>query len=316
MPTKKQPQKKTVKKTKRISLQLFDGLFKQLLHLSDRSVVSFINGLFGTRHRRDSKVLYLNVETVDEKMRHRLRDTMLEINRVPYHIEVEINKKANMVIRMFEYGLEYGAWKKTYEDGIRTIELPFARIINLQGTEKTPEFETLRLKVPGKPSYDYEVRNFNLLAHSVKELEKMGLAILLPFYVLKLREQVKKAKPGLERKKLSPKLGELLDELVVAVDVCNKKGTIDEKGAHGIIRAMDFLSAELYSQYEEFAEDNSMLKVKYFDTDDDVEERKALKIARNMLADGDSPEKIARNTGLPLAKVKALLKTTKVKQSA
>jgi hypothetical protein len=54
------------------------------------------------------------------------------------------------------------------------------------------------LKVPGKPSYDYEVENFNLLAHSVKELEKKGLAILLPFYVLKLREQVEKAAPGLE----------------------------------------------------------------------------------------------------------------------
>jgi predicted RNase H-like HicB family nuclease len=44
--------------------------------------------------------------------------------------------------------------------------------------------------------------------------------------------------------------------------------------------------------------------------------QKALKIARNMLALGDSPERVAKATELPLAKVKALLKTTKVKQSA
>jgi hypothetical protein len=42
----------------------------------------------------------------------------------------------------------------------------------------------------------------------------------------------------------------------------------------------------------------------------------SLKIAKNFLSDGDSPEKVARNTGLPLAKVKALLKTVKMKQTA
>jgi hypothetical protein len=47
------------------------------------------------------------------------------------------------------------------------------------------------------------------------------------------------------------------------------------------------------------------------------ETNKSLEIARNLLADGLSPERVARNTGLPLAKVKALLKTTvKMKQSA
>jgi hypothetical protein len=60
-----------------------------------------------------------------------------------------------------------------------------------------------------------------------------------------------------------------------------------------------------------------MLKVKYFDTDDDIEERNSLKIARNMLALGLGPEKVAQAAELPLRKVKALLKTTvKMKQTA
>jgi hypothetical protein len=42
----------------------------------------------------------------------------------------------------------------------------------------------------------------------------------------------------------------------------------------------------------------------------------SLQIARNMLALGDSPEKVAKATEVPLVKVKALLKTTKVKQTA
>jgi hypothetical protein len=47
-----------------------------------------------------------------------------------------------------------------------------------------------------------------------------------------------------------------------------------------------------------------------------VEVRKSLEIARNMLTLGISPEKAAQATKLPLAKVKALLKTTKVQQIA
>jgi hypothetical protein len=292
---------------------VFDGVFKQLMHLSRKAIISFINGIFGTKHSPDSELVYLNTETVNGKMRRRLRDTMLEINGVPYHIEVETNKNADMVVRMFEYGFEYGVWKKTYENGVRTIELCFARIINLQGTEKTPEFETLRLKTPGKPDYDYEVKNFNLLAHSPKQLEKKGLAILLPFYVLKLREQVKKAAPGLERKKLSVPLRKLLDELIIMVDTCKQKGAIDDEDAHGIIKGLDYLYRELYSQYEELAQEDSMLKEKLFETGQDVAksaaEQKSLKIAKNFLASGLSPQEVAKNTELPLAKVKALLKT-------
>jgi hypothetical protein len=40
------------------------------------------------------------------------------------------------------------------------------------------------------------------------------------------------------------------------------------------------------------------------------EAEKALKIAKNFLALGDSPEKVAQAAELPLAKVKALLKST------
>jgi hypothetical protein len=178
------------------------------------------------------------------------------------------------------------------------------------------------LKNPGKPDYDYEVENFNLLAHSVKQLEKKGLTILLPFYVLKLREQVKKAAPGPGRKKLSVPLRKLLDELVETVDDCKRKGAIDDVAAHGIMKGLDYLYQELYSQYEELAQENSMLRDKLFETGQDLVDRaekranaqRSLEIAKKSLAVGLSPEKVAQITGLPLRKVKALMKPVKIKQ--
>jgi hypothetical protein len=139
---------------------------------------------------------------------------------------------------------------------------------------------------------------------------------LLPFYVLKLREQVQKASPGIERKKLSVPLRTLLDELAERANVCKKKGAIDETDACDIIKGLDKLYCELYSQYKELAEEDSMLREYLFEPTKDILDRKTTEIARNFLADGDSPERVSRNTGLSIDKVKAMLKTTKVKQSA
>jgi hypothetical protein len=320
MSEKKPARKKVVKRVRRLTAQVFDGLFKQLLRLSGKAVGSFINGLFGTKHPLNSKVDHLDIETTIGKRRRKLRDAMLRINSGIYHVEVEANKKPGMAIRMFLYSFDEGVSKNTSENNVRTIEFANARIINLQETKKTPEHERILIKNPGSPDYDYKVKNFNLLSYSAKELEEMGLAILLPFYVLKLREQIKKAKPGLERKKFSPKLAELLGELTKTVNNCRRKGVIDKKDEFAIIEAIDFLSIELYGQYKELAEDNIMLREKFFETYDDVEKRgakqKSLEIAKNLLADGLSPERVAKNTGVSLSRVKALLKTTTVKQIA
>jgi hypothetical protein len=94
------------------------------------------------------------------------------------------------------------------------------------------------------------------------------------------------------------------------VDTCKQKRVIDDEDAHGIIKGLDYLYRELYSQYEELAQEDSMVKEKLFETGQDVAERKAIEIGKTLLTLGDSPEKVAKATGLPLRKVKALLKST------
>jgi hypothetical protein len=59
-----------------------------------------------------------------------------------------------------------------------------------------------------------------------------------------------------------------------------------------------------------------MLREKLFETGQDVAERKALEIAKSLIASGLRPGEVAKHTELPLAKVKALLKTAKVKLPA
>jgi hypothetical protein len=80
---------------------------------------------------------------------------------------------------------------------------------------------------------------------------------------------------------------------------------------------LERLFSELYGQYDEFVEEDSVLQERlelYTDkiTDrlkEEGEKKAKLEVAKNLLAFGLSPTDVAKNTGLPLRKVQALLKT-------
>jgi predicted transposase/invertase (TIGR01784 family) len=329
MPPKKLPNPKSQSsarfrqaspQTKRSTAHVFDLLFKHLLHLSNRAIVSFINGLFDTKYPPDSPAEYLSTETVSKKLRSLMSDTRLRVNNDTYIVEAQISFDGDMAIRVFEYGYYSGLWEKTFEDTICTIKIPPARIIYWEGTGRTPPEQILRLRFPDDSYYDYRVETFEPLKHSVKELEKKGLAILLPFYVLKLRKQVEKAAPGTERKRLKSGMRKLLEELEQAAVSCEKRGVMEGSDGIEIMTALERLFRELYGQYDEFVEEDSMLQEKLdLYTVKFKEEGRAetkLEVAKNLLADGDSLEKVAKATGLPLGKVKALLKKAKTRQRA
>jgi hypothetical protein len=123
-----------------------------------------------------------------------------------------------------------------------------------------PKQQILRLKFPDKTCYNYKVDTFNLLEHSIDELEEQGFALLLPFYVLKMRRQIKKAKNSEELEKLSSPLKILLDELLGAVDRLNEKGEIAKEDAEGIVSGTERIYIELFSLYKELTEGDIMLE--------------------------------------------------------
>jgi hypothetical protein len=148
------------------------------------------------------------------------------------------------------------------------------------------------------------------LTHSIAELEENGFAILLPFYVIKLRKQVEKAKNSAELKKLSKPAKDLLNDLLEAVDSLEKKRKIDGTDALDLTKGLECLYKELFDQYDELAEGDIMLQDKLDFYGDDREKRAKLEnskeIAQNLLADGISPEQVAKCTKLPLKTVKAM----------
>jgi len=223
-----------------------------------------------------------------------------------------------IVLRIFESGYGYGRDEKNFSpDGVRTIRFPFPKVIQIQGRADSPQ--VLRLIFPDGIGYDYKVDVFNLLDHEVAELEERGLALLFPFYVLKLRKAVERAKTHEELQALAGSLNVLIDELLGAIDRCTKKGIIEKEDALEIFERLGNLHNEIYSRHKELVEGENIMKL--WSITEEIKKEAELKAkledAANMLAEGISPETTARCTHLPLSRVKRLAaKTAPKKQTS
>ena len=296
---------------KRETFHIFDLVLKRLITLSNAAIIQLINGLFDTNYPLDSTVEYPNTETVSRKLRKLMSDTVIIIGGLhAYHLEGEINDDdANVALKVFEYGFAEGLRTQSIaeEDNVRTIRFPRARILYWETGGKAPDEVTLRLIFPDETRYDYKVKTFKFLDHDISELEKRKMAILLPFYVLKLRKQVVSAKTSQERSELSGEMRSILDKLVEPVDRSAAAGLMNESDKRIVLEHMERLYRELYNQYEELTEVDTMLKDRLLTYSEEAEQRAREDMAKELLAEGVSPDIIARSSGLPLDTLKALM---------
>jgi hypothetical protein len=170
--------------------------------------------------------------------------------------------------------------------------------------------QILRLIFPDGTADNYTVDVLNLQQHEVRELGEKGLALLLPFCVLKLRKAVEGARDSAEREQAAAAMSGLVDSLLAEVMGCEKRGVIETQDARSILDWLEKIYEELYSPYQGLAEEvdkvNGGMKLL---SERIVEEARAearAETAKRFLAMGDNPEKVAKGTGLSLAKVRAL----------
>jgi predicted transposase/invertase (TIGR01784 family) len=248
-----------------------------------------------------------------------------------YLIEAQIGDDENIALRVFEYGMAEGlrARKMSGEKNAEriTVKFPEARIIYWETTSRTPDEVILSLEFSDGGHYDYSVRTLKFLDHEITELEGRKLAILLPFYVLKLRKRVVSAKTALERSKLGREAKGILDELMAATERAKASGSIGENDWLSILEHMERIYSELYGCYDEFKEVDAVLQEKILTYTEEAKligiqegiergiergiakgiERGKVDMARNLLRNGVMPDVIARSSGLPMEKIRDLM---------
>lgn len=226
--------------------QIYDRIFKRIFTLSNLSIINMINGLFHTNYPTESIVEYPNKEFVNRFLKERFADVFISINSThTYHLEAQIQKDENIVIRVFEYGVYHAV---EHMDDKTILKFPEPVVIYLTKESSIPEESVLILDFGKQGSFEYKVENYIYLNHDVIELNQRKMGILIPFQLLKFKEIIHKN----PTRKNFEKLQRLLEnDILKSIEANVKVGNITQEDATQLLELTRQLYKYLYDNYYE-----------------------------------------------------------------
>ncbi len=312
----------------RRTAQLFDLMFKSIIKdASSSAVVHLINGIYKKNYPLDTHVTIQPTEFIKEhpksgKLEKIVSDIIITLQHKngtdTFLMEAQIDDDIEMILRIFNYSM-YAAFdkKRVSEDGsFMQIDMPSPVVIYWESSN-TKDIVSVKIRFPNNKTIVYKVPTFKVLQHSVSELE--GMALLLPFYILKIRKELEKKGTNSEKKKaLSKKLEDYIIEIDKTLKMCNENNYITERDTAMLLRRLSCIYDELYGKHEEFVEVDmtieKLVKASWDDTWDkawdkktaEVEKKGVSRVAKAMKASGEAIDKIMRYTGLSRREIMAL----------
>ena len=127
---------------------IYDKMFKKILTLSSKAVINFINGLFQTDYPTDSTITYNWTEFHDDNLTRTIADTILTIGGIhSYHIEAQMYRDEDIVLRIFDYGYKHSLRNAKVEDNICYLTFPKSKIVFL-GDDDVPDHYSIGILIP------------------------------------------------------------------------------------------------------------------------------------------------------------------------
>jgi hypothetical protein len=243
----------------------FDNAAKEILNLSGRAIIPFLNASFAVSHPPDAPLVRTNTEyrIPSRSKKTHSRDKIIVADEVflvdnthYYHIEVQLDRRSGMALRMFRYDIAEALEHPAEEDGVQSISFAKSLIIYLEPSAGTPDYESLRIRFPDGFCYEYRTPVIKLTELSVRELSERHLVIFAPLYILKLRRKVRRAETQDERKRLAAELRKIYKEMGEAMKREKEAGNITDMDGDKIRRITEVLHQEVYGTYTEFEEEN------------------------------------------------------------
>lgn len=263
--------------------KIFDSTFKKILTLSSKAVVNMINGLFYTSYDPDTaEVFYHWTESVkDDTLKTTLADTILVINNSDaYHMEAQMTKDENIVFRVFSYGAGYADKTKEIsqdEKGhdIYQIHFPNPCIIYLNNvSESVPDTYSLSVDLGLDAPIIYRVPVVKLMNCSTEDINNRKMVILVPFFLLKLRERLSD-KESRTPENIASLKSLIKTDIMGSIDKNIELGNITLEDGAQLYKLTQVLYTKLYSYYEETEEVTDMVDQSIVTFVDEFQEQKA-----------------------------------------
>lgn len=296
-----------------------DGLCKQAFGLSKTLLLKLLAGLFDDHYDPGLASVNFGIQQlVDQKIKHWYPDHVFIVHQDNitrhYHIEVQTTNDSSMVIRMFRYGFEMtfqeakmsGDFPKRHR-----LEFPKQIVIFLEENREIKDNLEIELVLPSNQVVPYSVPTFKLWEHDISDLYVRELILLLPFKVFDFRKKIRSLAASSKPKKddlIADEFDRMLDNIKQVSDILinlQKSNRITIEELNQMIAVLENIVKYLYDKLSSYrnksiVEEVHAMLTHFIEPALLAKERLKgeIKIARNMLIEGLSPELVIRVTGL------------------
>lgn len=169
------------------SSNIYDSVFKAMVHKTPKLLIPFINEVFGRRYEIDAPIVQFNEEH-EGPLGTRISDSVFRIEDMVYHLECQSTHDASMVVRVVEYDFSIALQEALEQGAPYRMKFPSSCVLLLRHASKTPDY--LEMEMPDSESFRHHTKIYKTQLVSEEEIFRRRLLILLPFYLMRYEKEL------------------------------------------------------------------------------------------------------------------------------
>ena len=169
------------------SSNIYDSVFKAMVHKTPKLLILFINEVFGRRYEIDAPIMQFNEEH-EGPLGTRISDSVFRIEDMVYHLECQSTHDASMVVRVIEYDFSIALQEALEQGAPYRMKFPSSCVLLLRHASKTPDY--LEMEMPDSESFRHHTKIYKTQLVSEEEIFRRRLLILLPFYLMRYEKEL------------------------------------------------------------------------------------------------------------------------------
>ena len=300
---------------------VYDRSFKRMLTLSEMLLVKFVNKVFGKHFPLDSKVTFLDRNSEKADGSRLEKDLYFSICGERFHIEAQAYQD-DMIIRLFAYAVSstFDGYE-IIDDTHSVFEMPMQAVVFLKDTDRSKDKLYIKLILPDKQEIEYSVHAVRALGYLPADLVENDMEVLLPFQIIRLYGKAKNYDnySSETKERFLNEFTEMCNDVVTTIDSLHASGKITNDEYHEMLDITRTLEKHVYKHIDDIFSKGAdqMLQDKFMFASDELvaevtakviaekdaefarkEAERNQDLAKQMILNGESLEKIEQYTGL------------------
>lgn len=253
---------------------LWDEVIKREIELHPWLMLPLIREVFHKTYPKGIRIRLVATEYVVRRIHKEKGSTLNSIyadiavqigSRDIYHLECQMNKDNDMILRMLEYDIHIGLAheaqylsKKASAVIKSEMQMPRSVILYLNHLDNMPSEEKCLIRFADGTTHEYCVPVMKVQNYTIEMIEEKHLSILIPFLPIRFKKYFSEKKEG-EKKSVSESvkkhLTEFIRKCIIIIDREKENGTLTDTAGKDIVEFLSITCSHLLKNEPELSEE-------------------------------------------------------------